>query len=49
MNSNILIGIPIKSLENPMSRLSKSISLAERKELQIKTEKINRIFTKNII
>ena len=35
MNSNILIGIPIKSLENPMSRLSKSISLAERKELQL--------------
>ena len=35
MNSNILIGIPIKSLENPMSRLSKSISLVERKELQL--------------
>ena len=35
MNSNILIGIPIKSLENPMSRLSKSISLAERKDFQI--------------
>ena len=35
MNRDILIGIPIKSLENPMSRLSKSISLAERKTLQL--------------
>ena len=36
MNSNILIGIPIKSLENPMSRLSESISLSNRKEMQLK-------------
>ena len=35
MNSNILIGIPIKSLDNPMSRLSETISLFERKELQL--------------
>ena len=35
MNSNILIGIPIKSLENPMSRLSESISLSNRKEMQL--------------
>ncbi len=35
MNSNILIGIPIKSLDNPMSRLSETISIFERKELQL--------------
>ena len=35
MNSNILIGIPIKSLDNPMSRLSESISLLERKKIQL--------------
>ncbi len=35
MNSNILIGIPVKSLDNPMSRLSETISLFERKELQL--------------
>ena len=35
MNSNILIGIPIKSLDNPMSRLSESISLLDRKKIQL--------------
>ena len=35
MNSNILIGIPIKSLDNPMSRLSESISLLDRRKIQL--------------
>ena len=35
MNSNIIVGIPIKSLDNPMSRLSESISLLDRKKIQL--------------
>ena len=50
MNSNILIGIPIKSLDNPMSRLSKSISLLDRKKIQLNLIKntVNSFKNKNI-